>query len=97
MGPRSLLPRAGFLLACLAFGQDSWAQAPKEKATLKGHDIVVRSVAFSPDGKTLASGSYGQPVKGNEFIGVIKLWDLARGQERATLKGRGLGTVQDGA
>jgi WD40 repeat protein len=34
-------------------------------------------VAFSPDGKTLASGHRG---------GTIKLWDSATGEERATLE-----------
>ncbi|WP_199247710.1 serine/threonine-protein kinase [[Phormidium] sp. ETS-05] len=45
--------------------------------TLAGHSQDVRSVAFSPDGKTLASGS---------LDGTIKLWDLAKGQTRQTLK-----------
>ena len=49
----------------------------KEQATLKGHD-VTSSVAFSPDGKTLASGSWDK---------TIKLWDVATGKEQATLKG----------
>jgi WD40 repeat protein len=51
---------------------------PKEKATLKGHTGFVYSVAYSPDGKTLASGSYDKS---------IKLWDVATGRELATLKG----------
>jgi WD40 repeat protein len=38
----------------------------------------VYAVAFSPDGKTLASGSWDQ---------TIKLWEAATGKERATLKG----------
>lgn len=42
-----------------------------------GHSGRVNSVAFSPDGKTLASAG------GN----TIKLWDLATGQEFKTLRG----------
>jgi WD40 repeat protein len=34
-----------------------------ERATLKGHRGVVTSVAFSPDGKTLASGSRDDTIK----------------------------------
>src|SRR5437016_1951960 len=54
------------------------AQEPKLRDTLKGHTGLVYSVAFSPDGKTLASGS---------FDCMIKLWDVATGMEQATLKG----------
>ncbi len=40
----------------------------------KGHPGSVNSVAFSPDGKLLASGGGG-------FEELVKLWNVARGQE----------------
>jgi RNA polymerase sigma factor (sigma-70 family) len=50
----------------------------KRTAVLKGHTNTVLAVAFSPDGKTLASGCGD---------GTIKLWDVASGKNQATLKG----------
>jgi WD40 repeat protein len=46
--------------------------------TLTGHTSSVWSVAFSPDGKLLASGSVDK---------TIKLWDVATGREVRTLSG----------
>jgi len=57
---------------------DLAAQEPKLRATLQGHTNRVTSVAYSPDGKTLASASWD---------GTIKLWDVAAGKEKATFKG----------
>ncbi len=46
--------------------------------TLTGHTSVVRSVAFSPDGRLLASGS---------FDNTIKLWEVSSGSLVRTLTG----------
>jgi WD40 repeat protein len=54
------------------------AQELKLRETLKGHAEDVMSVAFSPDGKILASGSMDDS---------INLWDVASGKNTATLKG----------
>ena len=56
-----------------------------EIAELKGHAEGVSSVAFSPDGKTLASASYDK---------TVKLWDAATRNELATLKGHTEGVLQ---
>jgi hypothetical protein len=50
----------------------------RELITLKGHTSYVTSVAFSPDGKRLASPSHDR---------TMKVWDATSGQETLTLTG----------
>jgi len=51
---------------------------------LQGHDGVITSISFSPDGKLLASSSLA--VNPSGYGGVIKLWDISTGKEIRTLQ-----------
>jgi WD40 repeat protein len=60
----------------------------REVRTLSGHTYDVYSVAFSPDGRLLASGSCGQRNSiGGCIQGEIKLWEVASGSLVRTLSG----------
>ncbi|MEJ6487580.1 hypothetical protein N0Y54_41095 [Nostoc punctiforme UO1] len=50
----------------------------KEIRTLLGHSSYVNSVAISPDGQSIISGSYDK---------TIKIWNLNTGKEIRTLLG----------
>lgn len=53
------------------------AQTGGHKTTLTGHTKRVNSVAYSPDGNIIASGSTD---------GMVRLWDVATGKHKAILK-----------
>ena len=50
----------------------------QQQALLEGHWDGVYSVSFSPDGQTLASGSWDE---------TVRLWDVETGQQQALLEG----------
>ena len=52
--------------------------------TLTGHSADVISIAFSPDGRRLATASYDR---------TMKLWDMQTGQDVFTLLGHTAGLV----
>ena len=54
------------------------AATGKLLTTFQGHTAAVYTVAWSPDGKTLASGSYDE---------TVKLWEAATGKLLTTFQG----------
>ena len=54
----------------------------EQKQTLTRHKGAVRSVAFSPDGRILASGSRGESRRG-----TVRLWNAVTGKHKQTLTG----------
>jgi WD40 repeat protein len=71
----------------LAAGASGRAQELKPRATLEGPSGMLRCVAFSPDGNTLASSSVAIGGKGSIPRGEVKVWDVATGRERLRFHG----------
>ena len=84
--------------ACTSANADidkSTAEAGRVHIQGKGHTARIFKVAFSPDGKTLASITghfdHNQP---DPKPGEVKLWDVATAKERATIAIPGSAAIQ---
>ena len=63
----------------------------REKVTLQGHTdggpYFVTSVAFSPDGRTLAGGEEKRSTTDDTWTYSVRLWDVGTGQAKAAFEG----------
>lgn len=76
---KSVIPITLVFLSRLATFSASAQEPQKLELYLEtGHTEYVSSAVFSPDGKTIVSAA---------IDGTMKLWDVASGQELATVKG----------
>ncbi|MCH8829255.1 MAG: PD40 domain-containing protein [Planctomycetes bacterium] len=62
------------------------AAEPKLRRTIKAHADSLASLAFSRDGKTLATGGH-IVIDGNKSQATIKLWNISSGKNILTLNG----------
>ncbi|QEL20665.1 WD40 repeat domain-containing protein [Limnoglobus roseus] len=76
-----MIPASLYLLACLTGGPTLLPQGAVDRldAPILRHSSRVASVAFSPDGRRLASGSNVNRGGGDP---TVRVWDLASGRER---------------
>jgi len=56
--------------------------------TFEHKGASIRCIAFAPDGKTFATGSWTRRKAGDgeELAGEVKFWDVATGKETQTLR-----------
>ena len=80
-GSTTFSPDGNLLAGSIGSTAMIWdANTGRKLLTLAGHRNWVEDVAFSPDGKRLATVSYDE---------TAKIWNILPGQEAATLSGNG--------
>ena len=67
---------ATLLMLLALFSSNALTVTGQPKGTLKGHTGGINCIAFSPEGGTLASGSWD---------GTVQLWDAVTGMHKQTL------------
>jgi uncharacterized protein with WD repeat len=78
-GPLAFSPDGTALASLSDDGITLWDPVTRNsRVTCKGHTDVIKSLAFSPDGKFIASASFDE---------TVKLWDVGTGKDLATLTG----------
>lgn len=66
------------------------ARSGAEIRSFKPHDVGTETIAFSPDGKILATGGCDKMKEDEEYkceTGLIRFWDAATGREVRTFPG----------
>ena len=77
--PKFAPTRSQVTMPTAVTGRDTQASASPERVrTITGHTLPIYSLAFSPDGRWLVSGSLDK---------TAKLWDLSDGRELRTFTG----------
>ena len=57
----------------------------QHKSTLENPDFRANSIAFSPDGDTIATGGWDKDIDIDLSVGAVRLWDAATGEHKETL------------